>query len=144
MVNLNARARLQTTMDNIALLGIESEEQVLDFDRPTDPQRIPQPASIPKRFFAFILLFIATLLPPVWDRRRTRLRQREGRVKEIYGAGRPRRNGAEATQASEGDEQPQEPTAPAEGEQRRTLLQPWVRQYVEDVLNGEIAEEGEL
>lgn len=146
--NARARAAALALMDRIATYNLDDEDVVLHpLFRPALPQPI-RPASTLSRIATFLMLFVATLHPAVWDRRRKRLRDREGKVKEVYGAGRALVGGAERTVVpangpAENEPVPEE-TGPAVGERRRDGLEPWVRAYVEGVLNGDILDEGEV
>jgi hypothetical protein len=95
----------------------------------------------------FLALFFLTLVPVVWDRRRSRLMAREGWVREMFHAGRADPNAAPPRTAV-GDnengesttEAPQPPSGLDEGLRRKERLgvRGWRRAYVEKVIEGEI------
>ncbi|KAI0637960.1 hypothetical protein C8Q77DRAFT_1166288 [Trametes polyzona] len=73
--NRNARPFPQVLLDRLALMNLSEETAFLDADTPAPPPSVLQKAKM------FVALFLITLYPAAWDRRRAALRRREGRIR---------------------------------------------------------------
>ncbi|KAI0693815.1 hypothetical protein BC835DRAFT_1415708 [Cytidiella melzeri] len=111
----------------IAHCHLSHEEAVLN-----DGHRY-RPSTFTVKARIFVFLFVATLHPAVWDRRRSLLKKREGRL----------RTEANMRQSSEADEA----TEPERFRSRQQIVDrhqrrpSWVQAYVERVLNTEWADD---
>ena len=119
-------------LDFLANMNLRAEDDILNADAPV-------PAPEPSLFLkarSFVGLFVMSLHPAMWDRRRTALRRREGRLR------------------TEANIRESAPPAPAEGEElsaqdasraqaraqviaRHERRPAWVRSYVDRVQNTE-------
>ncbi|KAI0356484.1 hypothetical protein OH77DRAFT_1495312 [Trametes cingulata] len=69
------RSPIHAVLDRLAMLNIPAEDALLETDAPAPPPSVLQKAKM------FVTLFLLTLYPAAWDRRRTALRRREGRIR---------------------------------------------------------------
>ncbi|KAL0949668.1 hypothetical protein HGRIS_009706 [Hohenbuehelia grisea] len=124
--------QLSAFFGNMATLNIEQEEQALAAPNGV----VPVEPGFGHKLMAFFALFFSTVHPAAWNKRRTALRQREGRI----------RMEASARRQEERDEGDPDSTAPelvedrAFNQRRRALIDhhnrrpKWVRDYIERVL----------
>ena len=129
--------QVDAVFENLANINISTEADALASSGPA-----PEPSLVHK-FTTFVMLFVLTLHPAIWNRRRVVLRQREGRL----------RTEANAREREPGPETNSDEAAVADGERervarlRRELIAQherramWVRGYVERVMRGEWVEE---
>lgn len=124
---------------------------------PVVPPRRPERSSpayeraLLHRIGTFFFLLVVSLVPAIWDRRRARIREREGWVRDMFAVGRPlnptptpppNANGAEGEEAPV---PPPQPSGTDEAARRREGLPPgWQTLYVERVLEGDIGDDAEL
>lgn len=126
-------------LDSMANINIQSEGEALAAAERAVPAEEP---GFVHKFMAFVALFVLTLHPAVWNRRRVILRQREGRTR---------------TEANAREREPETPSADIEGEEAEAARQErervarvraeyvaqherrprWVQAYVERVRGGE-------
>ena len=98
--------------------------------------------SLVHRSTTFLALFVTSLVPAIWERRRARLRQRERWVRDMFVQGQPS-IGAQVRGVDSEASAPQ--PSGAELAQRRTeALAGWRRAYVERVISGEAGDDAEL
>ncbi|KAK7695537.1 hypothetical protein QCA50_000173 [Cerrena zonata] len=122
------RSQMDSILDRLSNLNLTSEDATLDTD-----SRDITPPSLAHRAKTFISLLITTLHPAVWDRRRTVLRRREGRI-------RTEANLRESQPREEGDETPE---SVQRAQSRLNMIarherRPrWVREYVQRVQHSE-------
>ncbi|KAG7097115.1 hypothetical protein E1B28_004493 [Marasmius oreades] len=117
-------------VDAIASCDVQSEEAELtrgDVDEP----------GLKRKAYVFVTLFLATVHPAVWNRRRVALRQREGRIRTEE---RARNSSVEPEGAGEG----QDTTRDAAAQDSRERLQaqyarrrPWIQRYIQRVMREE-------
>ena len=69
------RSNVHAILDRLATMNLSAEDAMLDTDRPITNPGLAQKARM------FVTLFFMTLYPAAWDRRRTALRRREGRIR---------------------------------------------------------------
>ncbi|KAI1789059.1 hypothetical protein LXA43DRAFT_893679 [Ganoderma leucocontextum] len=132
------RSQASTVLDRLSTLNLAAEDAILDTDAP-----VPEPglAQKTKMFFA---LFFMTLWPSAWDRRRTALRRREGRIRTDANGReavmRDREQAREANAGGDGQEEPQRSEEDlATARQRAQMVArherrpAWLRQYVQRV-----------
>ncbi|KAL4075988.1 hypothetical protein J3A83DRAFT_2096177 [Scleroderma citrinum] len=123
-------------IDSLALMNVHNENKLL---WPTQPMRVVDPLTFAQKAIIFLSLIIATLHPEVYNRRKTALRQREGRLRTEMNA---IEHVAEATEGGE----------PSEDEVRRQRCREqlqiqharragWVREYVIRVRSGDWIDE---
>ena len=119
--------QVDSMFENLANINISTEADALTNNEPAQ-----EPGFVHK-FTTFIMLFVLTLHPAIWNRRRVVLRQREGRLR---------------TEANAREREPETDSDVAERERVRGELvaqherRPmWVRGYVERVRQGEWVEE---
>lgn len=118
------RPASETLMDTLANANLREETNALD----SRPEAMAVP-TVGHRIKTFIQLLVLTAHPAMWDRRRTALRQREGRV-------RTEMNALEAPGPTEGtgDGEANEVRARARAEHSRRPV--WVSEYMERVRRG--------
>jgi len=136
----------QQAVDRLAGYHIREEDTVFNAPEGSPAAR---PPSIFARFRQAIVLFVLTMHPEVWNRRRRTLREREGRVKRELAERRRQREQAEAAQEQNGEnesnddnssqqpnanEQQQQEAAPEVPVRRRA---PWLEGYIERVERAE-------
>ncbi|KAH7917135.1 hypothetical protein BV22DRAFT_1135662 [Leucogyrophana mollusca] len=73
-----ALAQPDSLLDTLALADIRSGDKVL---WPAQGARAPEAPGVMHRVWAFVSLLVVSLHPAVWNRRRSALRQREGRLR---------------------------------------------------------------
>lgn len=91
----------------------------------------------------FLALFITSILPAIWERRRTHLRQRERWVRDMFVHGLPS-NDAAVSLPAQGDAPAAPPSGPEVANRRVEALAGWRKAYVERVIAGEAGDDGEL
>ncbi|KAI0663189.1 hypothetical protein C8Q70DRAFT_931139 [Cubamyces menziesii] len=69
------RSPLAALLDRLAMINFSTEDALLETD-----MNVPAPG-IWQKTKMFVVLFLLTLYPAAWDRRRTALRRREGRIR---------------------------------------------------------------
>ena len=111
-----------------ANMGMASDDAILDN---AVPAREPSPLTKAKQF---VSLMLTTLHPAVWDRRRTALRRREGRL-------RTEANLRESQPPADGEEDTGRAQARTQAVMKHERRQPWVKQYIERVETTEWAED---
>ncbi|CAL1701484.1 unnamed protein product [Somion occarium] len=122
------RSQVESLLDKLSSLNLSSEDAMLN----RDPRDI-SPPSLTHRVKTFISLLITTLHPAVWDRRRTVLRKREGRI----------RTEGDVREAPPPDEGDDSQAAALRAQTRLTMIarherRPrWVREYIQRVQNTE-------
>jgi hypothetical protein len=145
---VDARTQVERVMDAAADLNLSAEERALAA-RPEDAgnARVMVPPSAAHRAASFGALFLSTLHPAVWNRRRAALHRREGQL----------RTEAHARERELADEELPEDLPEAERTRRREeadkarlardeLVQQharrpqWVKEYVERVRGGDWAD----
>ncbi|KAI0347342.1 hypothetical protein BDW22DRAFT_1351753 [Trametopsis cervina] len=117
----------ESIVETLATAGLRREEALLT------GQLVARSPSIFVKARTFVILFISTLHPAVWDRRRNALRKREGRL----------RTEANVRQSPEVDEvtEPERYRA-RQAVVNRTDRRPfWLRVYVDRVLNTEYVDD---
>jgi len=126
------RPQVDLAVNVAAELYLRSEETALTAPNnatPTEVNRVHQSR-------AFVTLFLGTLHPAVWNRRRNLLRQREGRVRTEVNAA--QQNTDASLDAEERERRTQSQT-------RLTLLHQsrprWVRDYVDRVMRSDWIDE---
>lgn len=125
----------QSVIDSLALLNIHNENKLL---WPTNLARIPDPPTFTHKAIIFSSLLIATLHPEVHGRRKTALRQREGRL-------RTEMNVIDRTSETENGE-PSEEEVRRQGLKERLQAQHdqrtgWIKEYVVRVRGGDWIDE---
>ncbi|EIW61486.1 uncharacterized protein TRAVEDRAFT_27083 [Trametes versicolor FP-101664 SS1] len=133
-VNRNpSRTLPQAVLNRLAMINLNTEEALLDTDTQQPPPGIVQKAK------TFVTLFLLTLHPAAWDRRRTALRRREGRIRTEANA-REAAMTARAERESAGEDAPpltpDEQVRAAAQEQiaaRHERRPAWVKEYVQRV-----------
>ncbi|KAF8322080.1 hypothetical protein DL93DRAFT_2223687 [Clavulina sp. PMI_390] len=101
--------------------------------------------SLVHRSTTFLALFITSLIPAIWERRRARLRQRERWVQNMFVLGLPTETpSATTTTPAAGGEAPPQPTGDELAKRRVEALAGWRRAYVERVISGEAGDDGEM
>ena len=117
--------------DTLANLNIEDEQQILN----PGPGGVPAEPTFGHEVMTFLSLFITTLHPDIWNRRRVALRRREGVVRTEANV----RNAPPPSADSDSDSTP----APVDSEATRRReelraqygLQPrWIQRYMERVV----------
>lgn len=135
----NARSRSHTdmVMDMAARMNLDDEERALT----AAPGTQVRPPSLGHKLTTFMGLLVMTLHPELWNRRRARLRQREGRV-------RTEANAREDNPASgEGEDDTQREERQRRQRAREDLIAQhhrrplWVREYIERVRRNEWVDE---
>lgn len=123
-------------IDSLALINIHNENKLL---WPTQPTRAADPFTFTQKATIFLSLIIATLHPELHNRRRTALRQREGRLRTEMSA---MERIPEATENGEPSEEESRMRRYREQLQiqhgRRAL---WVKEYVDRSRNGDWIDE---
>ncbi|KAJ8086464.1 hypothetical protein AAF712_002106 [Marasmius tenuissimus] len=122
-------------IDTLANYDIQQEEAEFERGDAEEP-------GFGRKAGAFFTLFLATVHPAVWNRRRVALRQREGRIRTEE---RARNAPAPDEEANPEEQQSETATARrnAEEESRERLRirherrRPWLRNYVQRVVRGE-------
>ncbi|EKM59416.1 uncharacterized protein PHACADRAFT_114129 [Phanerochaete carnosa HHB-10118-sp] len=115
------RGHFDFLLNHMANSGLSSEDATLDAATPA-----PEP-TVARRVKSFVSLMLMTLHPAVWDRRRTALRRREGRL-------RTEANVRESTPAEgSGEEDANRVQARAQVTARHERRPQWVQRYVERV-----------
>lgn len=134
------REQSDPIVDYLAKINLRSEAAALD-SRGT-PATKP---TIGHRVRSFFVLMALTLYPEIWNRRRTALRQREGRIKTEANA---RVAPPASSPQSEGGEGGEEDVRAAARERARVEIvaahdrRPgWVKEYVERVVEGDWVDE---
>lgn len=133
-VNRNpSRTLPQAVLNRLAMINLNTEDALLDTDTQQPPPGIVQKAK------TFVTLFLLTLHPAAWDRRRTALRRREGRIRTEANA-REAAMTARAERESAGEDAPpltpDEQVRAAAQEQiaaRHERRPAWVKEYVQRV-----------
>ncbi|KAH9927158.1 uncharacterized protein BXZ73DRAFT_90835 [Epithele typhae] len=132
----------QAVLDRLSTMNLPAEDAILDADAPA-----PAPApSLVHQAKTFVTLFLLTLHPAAWDRRRTALRRREGRVRtevnarEAAAFDAQQQESAREHRAAQGEEEPA--VSADEAAKRRAREQmvqrherrpAWLREYVQRV-----------
>lgn len=107
-------------LNHLANMGLSHEDAILDAN-------VPAPApSVVRKVKSFVSLMLMTLHPAVWDRRRTALRRREGRL-------RTEANVRESAPAEGSEEDANRAQARAQVMARHARRPQWVQRYVERV-----------
>lgn len=117
-------------INHMANMGLASQEAVLDSALP-----VAEP-SILRKTRDFAALLLTTLHPAVWDRRRSALRRREGRLRTEANV-----RESEPPAEADSDEDATRVQARTQAIARHERRQPWVKQYVERVQTTEWAED---
>ncbi|KDQ64709.1 hypothetical protein JAAARDRAFT_28354 [Jaapia argillacea MUCL 33604] len=135
------RTRSQTSMllDSLAIMNLQSEEIALTASPISQP--VPEP-SFGHKVKTFASLLVLTLHPAVWNRRRTVLKAREGRVRTEANA---RENPGNVQQEGGEEEESEERRQENERRERAKVeliaqhqrRSPWVRTYIERVRGSE-------
>ncbi|OSC98659.1 hypothetical protein PYCCODRAFT_1438996 [Trametes coccinea BRFM310] len=127
------RSPIQAVIDRLAMMNISYEDALLESDTDAHP---PSPLQKTKMF---VTLFLLTLYPAAWDRRRTALRRREGRIRTEANA-REAALTERAERESAGDAAPArsaEEEARAKAREqlvvRHERRSAWLKQYVQRV-----------
>lgn len=120
--------QLDFLINFFANMGLASEDAILDS---RVPAREPSPLTKAGRFVA---LMLTTLHPAVWDRRRTALRRREGRL-------RTEANVRESQPPADGEEDTGRAQARTQAVAKHERRQSWVKQYIERVETTEWSED---
>jgi hypothetical protein len=122
-----------SVLDLLAHIGIDAENMLL---WPTSSPRTPQPPpSLMHKITIFVSLIVLTLHPDVWNRRRTALRTREGRLRTEANVMEREVERVEGQELSEDDKKRDDMTAALRSQDRRRIL--WVKTYVQRVRAGE-------
>jgi hypothetical protein len=123
-------------LDKLAQFNLKQEEGAL-FPPEADPHtmRLQQEPSLVKRLQALVVLFVLTLHPGLWLRRRTSLRQREAKVKrEIHERREAERRAAEPQDGNGDGEERQADATPLP----EPVLRPrWLLEYIKRVEEAE-------
>ncbi|KAH8830720.1 hypothetical protein DL96DRAFT_1495636 [Flagelloscypha sp. PMI_526] len=132
------RGNLETQfLDNLATVNLAEEDIILERDEGSPP-----PPSLGHRISTFVRLLFVTVHPALWNRRRTALRLREGRIK-TEANGRTHR----AEPRAEGEEPTAEEQARAELRTeliaRHARRPAWVREYINRVVSGEFVDDAD-
>jgi len=98
--------------------------------------------SLVHRSTTFLALFVTSLFPVIWERRRARLRARERWVRDMFIHGRPSIDTQAPRTVDSGAPAPQ-PSGPEVAQRRVEALAGWRRAYVERVISGEAGDDGE-
>lgn len=173
--NPNAN-ELAQFVNRIANMNLHSESDALNLavQTPPTPPEAPVPGGPPAstqqhqgprsdaalepslvhRSTTFLALFLTSLAPDVWERRRARLRDRERWVHDMFVRGRadnaliPPRTLAPVPPPADGSEDAQAPVTTPSGPEvaarRVEALAGWRRKYVERVISGEAGDDGEM
>ncbi|KAF9263541.1 hypothetical protein L218DRAFT_901729 [Marasmius fiardii PR-910] len=117
-------------IDTIASFGIQQEEAELTRGDVAEP-------GLRRKVGAFVTLFLATVHPAVWNRRRVALRQREGRIRTEE-----RARNAPVEPEGEGEEQDLARRTAAQESRDRLQAQhvrrrPWIQRYIQRVMREE-------
>jgi hypothetical protein len=115
----------ETVMDTLASVNLREETNALD----SRPEAITAP-TVGRQVKTFLQLLVLTAHPAVWDRRRTMLRQREGRLRTEMNA----LEMVALTGEGNGEGQTNETLMRLRAEHARRPG--WVREYVERVRRG--------
>ncbi len=134
------RSQAAAVLDSLSTLNLAAEDAILDTDVP-----VPEPGLMQKTKMFFALFFM-TLWPSAWDRRRSALRRREGRIRtDAHAREAVMRDREEAQTANAGGdgqagEQPERSEEDlARARQREQMVArherrpAWLRQYVQRV-----------
>jgi hypothetical protein len=128
-------------LDTLSLMNISEEDAAVEGTSDDAP---PPPApTLKHRLYTFVSLFALTFHPAIWDRRRTALRQREGRIRAQAAI----RNAQPPPAENDGDANAQ---AHAERQELRTQMvqqharrPAWVREYIQRVVDDEWVDEAD-
>ncbi|KIJ70243.1 hypothetical protein HYDPIDRAFT_78979 [Hydnomerulius pinastri MD-312] len=125
-------------VDSFALTGVHSENKLL---WPTQqPTRLPEPPTFLHKATMFLSLITVTLHPEIFNRRRTALRQREGRLRtETNTMAREPEAREDGEPPSEEEQKRQEFKQQLQTQHSRRAT--WVKQYVDRVRGGEWIDE---
>ncbi|KZT20777.1 hypothetical protein NEOLEDRAFT_1151119 [Neolentinus lepideus HHB14362 ss-1] len=137
----NARFQSHTDMvlDMTACRGLDGEERALN----AAPGSRMNPPTLMHKINAFLSLLFMTLHPEVWNRRRARLRQREGRIRTEINA----RENNNVSEVLEEEDEAQREERQRQQRVREDLIAQhqrrpiWVRQYIERVRRNEWLED---
>jgi len=123
----------RNAVDRLAGYHLELEDAVLDAPGNSPNTR---PPTVFRRLRQAFVLFILTVHPEVWNRRRRNLREREARVKrELVERRRQRPGDGDGEQPNHVDQAGQrENSIPLEQPRRKA---PWLEEYIERVERGE-------
>ena len=116
-------------LDNLANLNIAEEERIIN-STPGTPTVEP---GLGHKFTTFLSLFIATLHPAIWNRRRVALRRREGVVRTEANA----RNAPPPASPTEGESESTTDRATQIREELRAQFDRrprWIQQYMQRVV----------
>ncbi|TCD66950.1 hypothetical protein EIP91_000728 [Steccherinum ochraceum] len=133
----SSRSWTHTLLDKLANFQLVTEELALVGD-PTNAVPVP---TILHRVKTFCVLLATTLHPAVWDRRRSYIKRREGRVRNEASIR------AEDSQTESNDQEPPTAAAEARAQLRGHLLTrherrpAWVKEYIDRVLTSEWADD---
>lgn len=123
-------------IDTLALMNVHNENKLL---WPTQPTRVADPLSFTQKATIFLSLIIATLHPELYNRRRTALRQREGRLRTEMNA---MERTPEAMESGEPNEEELRKQRYREQLQIQHARRPlWVKEYVLRVRGGDWIDE---
>ena len=121
----------QATMllSTLATMNLQEEEQAIH----PPPGRSPREPGILHKITTFLALLVLTIHPALWDRRRTALKQREGRLRTEANA---RESQAPSSSEEEANDERRQQIRTQLVEQHARLPL-WVRRYMERVRDGE-------
>ncbi|OBZ76980.1 hypothetical protein A0H81_03795 [Grifola frondosa] len=117
------RNHADAVLDRLSTLNLSAEDAILDSDSNAHAPGVRH------RVKTFLSLFLMTLYPASWDRRRATLRRREGRI-------RTEANARDIPQA-DGEESEARTMARAQLLARHARRPAWVREYLQRVQNAE-------
>jgi hypothetical protein len=117
--------RTTMVLENLAHLNLQKEEQAIQAVPGTE---VPQEPGIVHKMVTFMALFMVTMHPALWNRRRSALRQREGRLRTEANA---------REEGTEGEVDGRREQIRAQLIERHGRRPPWVRRYIERVRNGD-------
>ncbi|TFK55836.1 hypothetical protein OE88DRAFT_1652341 [Heliocybe sulcata] len=140
-IGRNARSQSHTdmVMDMTARMNLDDEDRVLD----VRPGSRLNPPTLIHKLGAFVSLLFTTLHPEVWNRRRARLRQREGRIR-VEAAAREDNSASDAPEGEEDAQREERLRLQRIREELNVLHQRrplWIRQYIERARRNEWAED---
>jgi len=125
-------------LDTLANINLTFESTALSA-APQIPGRTSEP-SLAHKVQTFVTLLITTVHPALWNRRRTELMRREGRIRTestVLQSENGNTDGAEGGSA----ETERRAAARAELREQQVRRPAWVREYVDRVRNAEFSEE---
>ena len=132
------RANVSAVLDRLAAVNLSAEDALLEADAPA-----PSAPGVVQKARMFATLFLMTLYPAAWDRRRNALRRREGRIRteaNMRDAAMDERRAQEGQEGGEGQQQQQQSEEDAARARARLHMverherRPgWLKGYVERV-----------